>query len=71
LYPFDVRLGGTKSLSGRGGEEKNFQKRRESNPRNWIVQPVAQGYTDCAITALNNNGVDNSKPQQTNLQFQE
>jgi hypothetical protein len=27
--------------------------RRESNPRTWIVQPVAQIYTDGAITALN------------------
>jgi hypothetical protein len=26
--------------------------RRESNPRTPIFQPVAQRYTDCAITAL-------------------
>jgi lipopolysaccharide/colanic/teichoic acid biosynthesis glycosyltransferase len=26
--------------------------RRESNPRTPIVQPVAQRYTDCAITTI-------------------
>jgi hypothetical protein len=41
-YPFDRRLGGLQSPSGRGGEEKNSQPRRESNPRTPIVQPVAQ-----------------------------
>jgi hypothetical protein len=51
-YPLVRRLGGPQSRSGRGGEEKNFQPRRESNPRTPIVQPVAQRYTDWAITAL-------------------
>jgi hypothetical protein len=51
-YPLDRRLGGTQCRSGRGGEEKNSQPRRESNPRTPIVQPVAQHYTDWAITAL-------------------
>jgi hypothetical protein len=31
--------------------------RRESNPRTPIVQPVAQRYTDGAITALNVNNI--------------
>jgi hypothetical protein len=48
----DRRLDGPQSRSGRGGEEKNSQPRRESNPRTPIVQPVAQGYTDWAIAAL-------------------
>jgi hypothetical protein len=51
-YPLDRRLGGLQSRSGRGGEEKNSQPRRESNPRTPIVQPVAQRYTGWAITAL-------------------
>jgi hypothetical protein len=39
-YPFDRRLGGPQSRSGRGGEEKNSQPpRRESNPRTPLVQP--------------------------------
>jgi hypothetical protein len=46
--PLDRRLGGPQSRSGRGGEEN----RRESNRRIPIVQPVAQRYTDWAITAL-------------------
>jgi hypothetical protein len=53
LVSLDRRLGGPQSRSGRGGEEKNSQPRRESNPRTPIVQPVAQCYTDWAITALN------------------
>jgi hypothetical protein len=44
-YPLDRRLGGPQSLSRRGGEEKNSQPRRESNPRTPIVQIVAQRYT--------------------------
>jgi hypothetical protein len=48
-----MRLGGPQSRSGRGGEEKILSSRRESNPRTPIVQPVAQRYTDWAITALN------------------
>jgi hypothetical protein len=51
-YPLNRRLGGSQSRSGRGGEEKNSQPRRESNPRIPIVQPVAQRYIDWAITAL-------------------
>jgi hypothetical protein len=43
-YPLDRSLGGSQSRSGRGGEEKNSRSRRESNP-------VAQRYTDWAITA--------------------
>jgi hypothetical protein len=45
-YPLDRRLGGPQSRSGRGGEEKNSQPRRESNPRTLIIQPVAQRYID-------------------------
>jgi hypothetical protein len=53
-YPLDRRLGELQSRSGRGGEEKISQPspRRESNPGTPIVQPVAQRYTDWAITAL-------------------
>jgi hypothetical protein len=51
-YPLDRKLGGPRSRSGRGGEEKNSQSHQESNPRTPIVQPVAQGYTDWATTAL-------------------
>jgi hypothetical protein len=32
-YPLDRKLGGPQSRSGRGGEEKNSQPCRESNPR--------------------------------------
>jgi hypothetical protein len=32
-YPLDRRLDGPQSRSGCGGEEKNSQPRRESNPR--------------------------------------
>jgi hypothetical protein len=45
-YPLDRRLGGPQSRSRSGGEEKNSQPRRESNPRTPIIQPVAQSYTD-------------------------
>jgi hypothetical protein len=50
-YPLDRRLGGPQSRSGYGGEEKNSQTPRESNPRTPIVQSVAQRYTDWVITA--------------------
>jgi hypothetical protein len=40
-YPLDRRLGGPQSRSGHGGQEKNSQPRRESNPRTPIVQPIA------------------------------
>jgi hypothetical protein len=46
-------MGGPQGRSGRGGKEKKIHSpRRESNPRTPIVQPVAQHYTDWAITAL-------------------
>jgi hypothetical protein len=48
----DRRLGGPQNRSGRGGEEKNSQPSAGSNPRTPIVQTVAQGYTDKAITAV-------------------
>jgi hypothetical protein len=51
-YPLDGRGGKPQSRSERGGEEKNSSPRRESNPRTSIVQPVAQRYTDWAITVL-------------------
>jgi hypothetical protein len=52
-YPLDRRWGGPQSHSGHGGEEKySHPPHRESNPRIPIVQPVAQRYTDWAITAL-------------------
>jgi hypothetical protein len=39
-HPLDRRLGGPKSLSERGGEEKNFQPLPGLEPP--IIQPVAQ-----------------------------
>jgi hypothetical protein len=51
-YQLDRRLGGPQSRSGRGGEEKNSQPRRESNPRTPIVQSIAQRYTDWASNLL-------------------
>jgi hypothetical protein len=42
-YPLDRRLGGTQSLSGHGGEEKNSQPLPGLEPR--IILPVAQRYT--------------------------
>jgi hypothetical protein len=45
-------LGGPQSRSRRGGEEKNSQPPPGIEPRTPIVQPVAQRYTDWAITAL-------------------
>jgi hypothetical protein len=56
-YPFDRRLGGPQSRSGRGGEEKISQAHRESNSRTPIVQPLTQRYTDWAITALHYSGM--------------
>jgi hypothetical protein len=50
-YPLDRKLGVPQSRSGRVGEEKNSQPRRESNPRTPVFQPVTQSYTDWAITA--------------------
>jgi hypothetical protein len=51
-HRLDRRLGGTQYRSGRGGEEKNSHPLRESNPRIPIIQPVAQRFSDWAITAL-------------------
>jgi hypothetical protein len=51
-YPLGRRLGGPQSRSGRGGEEKISQPRRESNSRTPIIQSVAQRYSDWATTAL-------------------
>jgi hypothetical protein len=42
-YPFDRRLGGPQSQSGRGGKEKNSQTLLGLEPP--IIQPVAQSYT--------------------------
>jgi hypothetical protein len=43
-YPLDRRLGGPQSCSGRGGEEKNFQPHRESNPAAYTrVNPKVSG----------------------------
>jgi hypothetical protein len=42
-YPLDRRLGGPRSRSGRGGEEKNSQSLPGLEPP--IIQPVAQLYT--------------------------
>jgi hypothetical protein len=52
FYPLDRRLSEPQNRSGRGGEEKIPSPRRESKPGTLIVQPVAQRYTDWAITAL-------------------
>jgi hypothetical protein len=43
LYPLDRRVGGSQSLSGRGGEGKNIQTLPE--PESPIIQPVAHRYT--------------------------
>jgi len=55
----DRRLGGPQSRSGRGDLEKNSLRRRESNPRTPIVQPVAQRYTHpgFGVPAGNRNSV--------------
>jgi hypothetical protein len=42
-YPWDRRLGGSRIRSGRGGEEKNSQTLRGSEPP--IIRPVDQCYT--------------------------
>jgi hypothetical protein len=42
-YPLDMRLGGTQSRSGRGGEEKSSQHLPGLEPP--FIQPVAQRYT--------------------------
>jgi hypothetical protein len=42
-YPLDERLGGPRSRSGHGGEQKNSQPLSGLEPP--IIQPVAQRYT--------------------------
>jgi hypothetical protein len=42
-YPFDRRLGGPQSRSGRGGEEESSKPLPELEPP--IIQPIAQRYT--------------------------
>jgi hypothetical protein len=41
-YPLERRLGGPQNCSGRSGEEKNSQHRRETNPRTPVVQPIVR-----------------------------
>jgi hypothetical protein len=49
-YPLDRRLGGAQSRSERGGEEKNFEPCRESNPvrpaRSLVTTPTETTVTD-------------------------
>jgi hypothetical protein len=52
LYPFDKRLCGHQSRSGRGGEENNFLPYRELNPDSSAVQTVFRHFTDWAISAV-------------------
>jgi hypothetical protein len=52
LIPIRQEKGGPQSRSWRVVNRKIPSPRRESNPRTPIVQPVAQRYTDWAITAL-------------------
>jgi len=47
---------GPQSRSGRGGEEKNSQPRRESNRRTPIVQSVAQRCKVKVVGVLWNGG---------------
>jgi hypothetical protein len=53
-YPLDRRGGwvGTRAILDTVVKRKILSPRRESNPRIPIVQPVAQCYTNWAITAL-------------------
>jgi hypothetical protein len=48
-YPFDRRLGGSQSRSGRGGEEKNSQPQPGLEPP--IIQPVAPALYHWAMPA--------------------
>jgi hypothetical protein len=51
-YPFDRRLGGPQSRSGRYGEVTFFLLYRDPQlPPPLVVQPVASLYTDWAIPA--------------------
>jgi hypothetical protein len=68
-YPLDRRLSGPQSRSGRCGLEKNSQPRRESNPRTPIVQPVAQRYTDRAITASYGHEDEHKKGKAVPVRF--
>jgi hypothetical protein len=51
-YPLDRRLGDRRAVLDTVAKRKIPIPRRESNPRTPIVQPVAQRYTDWAITTL-------------------
>jgi hypothetical protein len=51
-YPLDTRLGGPRAVLDTVVKRNIPSSRRESNPRTPIVHPVAQRYTDWAITAL-------------------
>jgi hypothetical protein len=53
-YPLDRKLGGPRSRSGRGGEEKNSQPLPRLEPP--IIQPVAQRYTTELYRLLSNRG---------------
>jgi hypothetical protein len=44
-YRLDKSVSGPQSRSGRGGEEKNSETRRESNTRTPNIQPIAQRST--------------------------
>jgi hypothetical protein len=57
----DRRLGEPQGQSGRLGEEKNSYSHRNSNSDPLVAQPVARGYTDCAIPA---RGVENKEFKQ-------
>jgi hypothetical protein len=50
-YPFDRRLGGPHNRSRRCGEEKILDPTGTRPPTShlFIVQPVANRYTECAI----------------------
>jgi hypothetical protein len=48
-YPFDRRLGGPQSRSGRREEEKSLGPTGNRTPTPSVVQPVAGRYTDYAI----------------------
>jgi hypothetical protein len=51
-YPLDRKLGGPRAILDAVVKKKIPSSCRETNPRTPIVQPVAQRYTDWAITAL-------------------
>jgi hypothetical protein len=49
-YPFDRRLGGPQSRSGRRGEDKILDPSGTFNSDS-VIRPVASRYTDCAVPA--------------------